>query len=178
MYKDTNIAQTEYDDKILKEYGKVSEDILKIRMTKMEPQALAEVYDIVNHFELNMYQKVPKKLIKLIEMKMDNDYIVNIDYSKSINKQISFRETKIILSIIFRDYICNDDLKHKLNEYDFRILEKAKQEKYDSNKIFKEKEKQVKTDENNTNVTSVSMVEYKESIFTRILNFIKKLFKR
>ena len=143
----------------------------------MEAQAFAEVYDIINHFEPQMYQKIPKELINTLKSKKDDDYEINIDYSRNINEQGILKETKAILAVIYRDYICNDNLRNKLKEYDFRILEKAKQEKYNSNEIFKEKEKQIKTEKNDANMIYVNMVKYKESIFTQILNFIKKLFK-
>ncbi len=151
----------------------------------MEAQAFAEVYDIINHFEPQMYQKISKKFIDLIEKNKDDNYEVDIDYSQDINDQIKIRETKVILSIIYRDFICDKKLKQKLEQYDYNKIEAKKMEKYNPNNLFKngetvkriEKETIVETAENtNKNaIEKTSVVEYKENFFTKFKNFILKL---
>ena len=92
----------------------------------MKSQAFSEVYDIVQYFEPNLYNKIPQKIIDLIRNNKDDNYIPNIDYSKSINEQKLLKETKAILSVIYRDYICKEDLKNKLKAYDYKKLEENK----------------------------------------------------
>ena len=77
-------------------------------------KSFSEVYDIINHLEENLLKKIPKSFIKKIEEQMDKTYKVNIDYSKNINEQVLFRETKVILSLIYRDYIVEKDERKKL----------------------------------------------------------------
>lgn len=147
----------------------------------MEAQAFAEVYDIINHFEYKMYQKIPQEFIDMIKSNKDDNFKVNINYSQDINEQIQIRETKIILSLIFRDFICDEKLKQELKEYDFKKIEAKKRENYNLNRLFKNRTKQledISTSKAQKNITSLS--EYKvqkwyHKIFARILKFLKKL---
>jgi len=58
-------------------------------------------------------------------------------------------------------------------EYDRLQLEKINIEKYNPDNLFKNKETKVETIEN-----SVAIVEYKESIFTKIKNWFKRTFEQ
>ena len=68
-------------------------------------QAFSEVYDIVNHIEKDLYNKIPKNFIAMLEKNKDEKYVPQIDYSKSINEQKLLKDTRVILSLIYRDYI-------------------------------------------------------------------------
>lgn len=145
----------------------------------MNAQALTEVYDIINQFEPNMYEKIPKNFIKYIEQNKDNNYFTEIDFSKSINEQNIRRETKIILSIVYREFICDKELRKKLIQYDFNIIEAEKKDIYNPNKKFKNRKERIEGTENVLQQENkVMLVEYKESVFDIIINFIKKLFHR
>lgn len=145
----------------------------------MDAQALAEVYDIINHFEPNIYKKIPKDFINFVQQNKDNNYVTKIDYSRSINEQNILKETKVILSIIYRDFICDTKLKQKLKEYDFRIIEKKKRNIYNPNNSFKNRKEQIeRTSISQTRDTSTRLVEYKEPLFKRIFEKIKNIFKK
>ena len=145
----------------------------------MDAQALAEVYDIINHLEPNNYRKIPEDFIDFVKQNKDNNYNTKIDFSKSINDQNILHETKVILSIIYRDFICDEKLKQKLNEYDFKIIEEGKRNIYNPDNLFKNKNE--KFDDTSTSkqqeVASIP-VKYKESIFTKIIKIIKNLFNK
>lgn len=144
----------------------------------MDAQALAEVYDIINHFEFKMYKKIPQEFIDMIKNNKDDNFKVNINYSQNINEQIQIRETKIILSIIFRDFICDAKLKQKLKEYDFRILEAQKRDNYNPDNLLKKRKEQaenISIFQDNVN----SLIEYKaQKWYQKIFAKILKLFKR
>lgn len=143
----------------------------------MDAQALSEVYDILNHFEPDMYNKIPQEFINYVEQNKDNNYITRIDFSKSINEQNILQETKVILSIIYRDFICDKKLKEKLERYDYNILEKKKREKYNTKDLFKNSKNQTEKILNSqTQDSTAMMIEYKENIFTKLKRFIKKFF--
>ena len=145
----------------------------------MDAQALAEVYDIINHLEPNNYKKIPEDFIDFVKQNKDNNYNTTIDFSKSINDQNLLHETKVILSIIYRDFICDKKLKQKLNEYDFKIIEEKKRNIYNPNDLFKNKNEQLEnTSTSQQQDTTPMLTKYKESIFTKIFNFIKGLFER
>ena len=145
----------------------------------MDAQALAEVYDIINHFEPDIYKKIPQDFINFVKQNKNNNYITEIDFSKSISEQNILKETKVILSIIYRDFICDTQLKQKLKEYDFNIIEAKKREIYNPNNLFKNRKEQLERNSiSQTQDTTTTLVKYKESIFTKIFNCIRKLFKR
>ena len=109
-------------------------------------QALSEVYSIINHLDKNLYKKIPNNFIKMIENNRDLKYDVNIDYTKNINEQNLLQETRVILSLIYRDYLCTKEEREKIILEDQKELEENEQilrEKYkiDFNKRNTEKNK-------------------------------------
>ena len=82
------------------------------------------------------------------------------------------KEISELLLTIFKN-VKNDYQKKKIE--DLKRIEKEKNEKYDIEKIFKERNKnreiELATEE-------IAMIEYNESIFTRIKNWFKRLFNK
>ena len=149
-------------------------------MTNTINQSFREVYDIIEHMEKKIYNKIPIQFIEMLKKNMDTNYYFDIDYSKKLNEQKLLKDTKIILSIIYRDYICSEEEKRRLREKDRLDLikyENELREKYNPNNIFKTKKSDViESSSNNSEYTE--MIEYKESIFIRIKNFLNKVFKK
>ena len=138
-------------------------------------QALCEVYDIINHLEPRLYNKIPKDFIETIKENMDNTYQPKIDYSISINKQNLLKDTRIILSLIYRNYICSKEKREALKYDDIVKLKKEQEENargFNCEDVFnKKKEESHRTE-------SDELVEYKQDVFTKIANYIKKILKR
>ena len=91
-------------------------------------------------------------------------------------------ETETMMSLIFRDFICSDELNEKLIEYDNKQIEKEI-ERYnnifdndDKNDINKENENKEYNDNIEENHALVVVKE--ENIIIKILNKIKSIFKR
>ena len=112
----------------------------------MTRQAYSEVYNIINHFEKELYAKIPQSFINAIEKNRDLNYKVNIDYTKTINEQELLRETRVILSLIYRDYLCTDEQrkeiilndKEELNEkyeINFEKIKNKRKKTYDTTEI-------------------------------------------
>lgn len=136
-------------------------------------KALAEVSDIILHFNYNIIKKIPIKFINFIEENKDQNYIANIDYSISINEQKLLPETREILAIIYRDYLADEkerqEIINKSKQY-----EKALREKYNSENLLKKEEKE---NTNNIKNEDRKLEVYKESIFSKFIKFMKKLIK-
>ena len=135
-------------------------------------QSFSEAYDIVMHLEKSLYNKIPNSFIHMLKDNKDDNYKVNIDYSKSINEQVILKDTRVILSLIYRDYICSKEKRQELIEKDkieLKDYEENLVKKYDIENIL-EKRKKVHEQE------QTQMVEYKETIFKRIINRILSLF--
>ena len=85
---------------------------MKANMAK----AFAEVNDILLHSEKAIQDKIPSKFYETIRRNMDLNWEIKIDYSKDINEQEILNETKNIMAIIYRDYLCSASEKSDLIE--------------------------------------------------------------
>lgn len=135
-------------------------------------QAFSEVYDIINHLDTKLYNRIPTSFIEMIKENKDNTYQPQIDYRISINKQKLLKDTRTILSLIYRDYICSVQKREELKYNDIMELKKEQEEnaiELNHEDIFKKKKQDVSINLN------TEIVEYKENIFKRIINFIRKL---
>lgn len=132
-------------------------------------QAFSEVYDIINHLEQNLYKKIPTKFVKLIKENRDLNYVVNIDYTENINKQKLLKETRVILSLIYRDYLVTPEERKKLLEQDKIKLKEEERELQEKYEIHFKKEYIVKPEQ--------ALIEVHDSWFKKIINKIKHFFK-
>ena len=138
-------------------------------------QAFAEVYDIIMHLKKDLYNKIPKSFLELLEKNRDKEYKFNIDYLKDINEQYLLQDTRAILALIYRDFLCDEEQRLKLKEQDEILLEKNKKklyEKHNTDNIFRNKA-------NNTiSNKEISLIEKKnEKWYTKVFMFIKNLVK-
>lgn len=91
-------------------------------------KALTEVYDIINHLEKEIYEKIPNSFISIVEENMDKNYKVNIDYEAGINNQELLPDTRAILSLIYRKFVCNEDERIELERNDKENFKTPKNE--------------------------------------------------
>lgn len=143
-------------------------------------QAFSETYDVITHMSKEMQEKIPKSFINLIKENRDLDYKFNIDYSTDIKKQL-LKETKVILSLIYRDYLCSNEKIVKLIALDIEEIggeEKSSQEKYqiDFDSRKKVKPQDVEELKNKEQETLPIKLE-KDKWYIKIINFIKKILK-
>lgn len=137
-------------------------------------QVYSEVYDIIKHMDINIRAKIPLQFIKIIQANKDDNYTVNIDYTKSINNQKLLKETRAILSLIYRDYICTPEERKILIEVDKEKIKKEREllvEKYNPDNIFKTN-KNIQNQKKKTILQENAIIEYKEN------NFFKKIFDK
>lgn len=140
------------------------------------PNVATELLEIFKYLEKNVREKIPTDLEKkLIEFK-NEEYVFNIDKSKSLNEQELLPETRQILSMIYLKYCCSEDeaneiLNAKKNK-DLEI-EKFKSEKYSIDKIFA-------TEEKIEEPSNMEMIVYEEesSVYKKIINKIKAFFEK
>ena len=143
-------------------------------------QAFAEVYDIINHFDKELYVKIPQNFISMIYKNRDLNYNVNIDYTKTINEQELLRETRVILSLIYRDYLCTKEQQEEIILQDEKELEKQEaelREKYqiDFEKLKNKRDRKEDAHEENENaLIEVQEEKWYKKIITKILNFFKR----
>lgn len=135
--------------------------------------SFSEVYEIILHMDKKISQKIPDKFINFIKQNKKEDYTTNIDYSKNINEQELQRGTRIILSIIYRDYLCEDEKKKKVMQEDNKELIKIEnelKEKYNTSNLLKKNNIPIPKKE--------EIIEYKkENFLKKLLRKIKKILK-
>ncbi len=105
--------------------------ITKEKVKVLDPtvrKAYAEVYDIIYHMEMDLFEKIPESFFVMLEENMDRDYIVNIDYDLGINNQELLPETRAALAMIYSNFICDEKEKQELDNY-YSQKNKEEQEK-------------------------------------------------
>ena len=143
-------------------------------MTDTYAQAYVEILDIISNMEQHYKDKIPAKLIKFFEENKDSNYKFNIDGSNE-GKNMAFSQKTIdLLAMIELKYLATETekeiLKDALDKNDIKYQTELRN-KYNPDNLFKSKQTKVETVEN-----SVAMVEYKESVFTKIKNWFKRTF--
>ena len=135
-------------------------------------QTCSELYCLLNYFPQSYIDKLPRKLLELIKQNSDSKYIIQVDTNLPLNAQNISQKTKTILMVLKYNYWSTEIEKQHIAEQLYKneeIYQKELQEPYDPNNLFKNKR--------NTSSTSTAVIEYKESIFTKIRNWIKRIFK-
>ncbi len=148
-------------------------------------EAAVEVLDILDNTNKSDVDKIPTSFIKFLVDNASEDYKVNLDHSKLISEMNLKEKTKEILGVIYINWWCDkkdkENYTKKVKELEIKRQEEIK-EKYNPNKIFENKNKvqeytnatKVDTAQNET----VTMIEYKESIFKKIWNKILSFFNK
>lgn len=140
--------------------------------------AFAETLFIIKCLPDADQNKISKKLINFLEENKNDEYIVNINPDVGLQNQNLLEETKQLLKEIYLTYFTSTDQKQKIAQYDKYISlveEDLKRQKYDYNRIFKNKESSIVDDNDNIQNT---MTEYKESFLKRLFAKIKRFFKK
>ena len=81
-------------------------------------QAYTEIGCLIKFFPIRYIEKIPNKLLEIINAKADRKYIINVDTTKKINEQKISDQTKKILAVLTYNYWSSneqkEDLKSKL----------------------------------------------------------------
>lgn len=141
--------------------------------------AYKEVIEVLKYTKREDVNKIPKYRILLWKTNMKKDYDFKIDTTKTLEEQNLSKEAKAIIANIFKKYWATDYQRERIEakeKYDIAQMEKEKYQKYNPDDIFKNRKQDIKQ-ENEAN-KNVLMVEYKESLFKKMLNKIKNIFNK
>lgn len=139
--------------------------------------AYTEVYTILQELNEEEYNKIPLEVIKTIEVNRNEDYEYELDDEVELKDQPMLPETKAILFNLFRDYLATPEQKAKIIRMQNEARQKnelKKQQMYNTD-VFANRQKEDTVQQNGE---KTQIVKYKENIFKRILNKIKKFFIR
>ena len=106
--------------------------------------AYSEVLGILKYISKEDYEKIPNSKIQLFETNQNKKYIFQYNPNKTLEEQNVSKTAKAIIAILFRDYWATELQKEKIiskQNYDRIKLEEKKRERYNSDNLFKNKEK-------------------------------------
>ena len=145
-------------------------------VTKELSEVAVEINSIFENMSIDLLNKIPQNFKEFFNKIASKDYKFEYDKTISLNEQRLLPKTKGILALIYRDYLCDEIEKENYNKEYNRVLmlkERQKQEKYNSNYIFKNKKNEIKDDYSNINLLPI---EYKKiSLFKKIFEKLKSI---
>ena len=146
-------------------------------MNVQTQEIYSEVYSILNLLGESYIKKLPVSLFNMIKEEKRQDYNPKYDAEINLEQQSIKRETLSIIALFHLNYWCNSDEEKNELKTLFKTNEEKHQaeirEKYNPDNLFKKHSLQ---QEESTITNEVAMVEYKEPLFKRIINKIKKIF--
>ena len=137
--------------------------------------AYAEVYTILQELNEEEYNKISPEVVEAIKVNRSEEYEYFLEDELELKYQPMLPETKAILFNLFRDYLATPEQKAKIIRMQNEARQKnelKKQQMYNTD-VFANKPKENLAENSNE---TMQIVEYKESIFKRILNKIKSFF--
>lgn len=141
--------------------------------------ALYQINEILKYMAPNLKARIPKKFISYFENNKSQEYNWTIDKSLPLEKQDLLPTTKEILTVLYKDFICDDmervKLEKILNSNELKYQEELRK-KYNPDNIFKNRQKLTENVENKTNDTKI--VPYKENFLRKIISKIKLIFHK
>lgn len=144
-------------------------------MTQVYREAFTEVNEILKYLSEDLLNKIPKEFIDNIKENMSTSYILKYDNTKGINEQNLKQETRAILSVIYRDYICDEDIKKEIIRKDRKEWFDLETKKEHGNiEVFPQKPiKNLNTKEN-----KALQVVKKQNIIIKIIEKIKIMWRK
>lgn len=143
-----------------------------------------EVFTILSFFSDDLIDKIPSNVLETIgNLSLNSNTNFYINKEKSLKAQDISEDSKNLISLIYYTYIANENEKNEIlklwNENETRYQEELG-EKYNTDNIFKKNNQMQDIIQDNISneviSDNIAMVEYKESIFKKIINKIKNIF--
>ena len=137
--------------------------------------AYTQVLEILKRLPKEEVAKIPTEEIEFLKENCDKTYKYIVSPNARLEECQISRKAYAILVVYFKKYFATEIQKQKLDvilKNNQIAIEKEKREKYGVDNLFKENK--LEQEENK----KVEIVPYKESFFKRVLNRIKKIFRR
>ena len=140
----------------------------------------SEVYQVLLVLGNDYINKLPNKLLTTIEEKRDITYNPIIKDDIALSEQNVKKETLSVIALMHLNYWCEseeekEDIKNTLQRNEASYQDELKN-KYDPKNIF-ENSKPIEIDTIDNEKKQTELIEYKETIFRKIISKIKSIFK-
>lgn len=152
-------------------------------MNKVNSEVYVDISIIIKMMPEEMRNKLSKRFIKFIENNKSTNYNSNINPEIPLKEQELRQETKEMLGIIYRDYLCSKEERTRLireEEIELEHIEKEKRKQHDPNNIFKNRAISdgihSENIENKPITNEKNLIKVKENLFSKILKKLKNFF--
>lgn len=143
--------------------------------------AISQLDDLLGYLPKEEVEKIPINLRDFFKKIKNNNYDLRINPYKELEKQELLPKTKILLTIIYRNYWCTEEEKVELDKILFENdikYEKELLEKYDPNNMFK-KVDNIKTIPKEKDLEEKNITVYSRELwYEKIVKFIKRIFNK
>ena len=145
----------------------------------------SEVYSLLNALGSQYINALPKKLYSLIEENRNKSYNPTFDLSIPIYKQNISKNATALICILHYNYWCtSEEEKNKIDKVLKYNTEKVKEKYTDYENMFNSNKTQLSQeksneDGSNKNKNTVALaVKNNDTIFKKILRFLKNIFRK
>ena len=134
-----------------------------------------DTYTIITMMDEDLRSKISNKFIEFLMVNMDKEFEGTINNKVPLKNQELRYEVRLMLSLIYINFICDDETQKKLEAIDEENIQKFyNRDIFDngssSSEVTDSSAEEIK-EEN-------SLVEYKENILKKIWNKIKNIFNK
>ncbi len=144
-------------------------------MTLEYKQSLSELNIIFGYMDESLLDKIPQKIFEFVNKNRDRDYVPDIKKNIPINEQDLKKDTKVLLSILYRNYLCDEETKKRLLEEDKIAIEEYRR----SHNNFEETIRETKSIEQVSTDEQVQIIDYEKPKWYKVLfDKIKAIFKK
>lgn len=84
-------------------------------------QAMAEIFQILNHSAQEVRSRIPEKFMQMLEKYMDLSWESALDFSKSLNDMEMLDETRDLIYLINRDFLCSESQRREMTSKPLQI---------------------------------------------------------
>ena len=142
-------------------------------------EASAEINEILGYLPTEYVEKIPAKLREFFNKVKKEDYVSKIDPYKQLDEQDLKPKTKTLLTVIYRNYWCNEEERAELDKIlieNDKKYEEELRERYNPDNIFKKKE--IVEEKVETIQANLPVEIKKETFFKKLVKFIRGLFNK
>lgn len=143
-------------------------------LTTQDRQSFSDISIIIKMMSPYMQSRINNKFIEFIEENKDKSYKSSIDITQPLENQTLSPNTKALLALIYKDYLCSDTERKEFISKQIQNQNKIEKEANEKYKINFNKTENVNTKA----IENLNLItEYKKiNIFTKLFNKIRKLF--
>ena len=86
-------------------------------------QAMEELNQVLKHCTREVTDCIPKEFYDFLDRYRDKDWEGNLDFSQNLNDMDLLHDTRFLLSMVYRDFLCSDEERKNMVEKEQRNTE-------------------------------------------------------